>query len=105
MVAMVPYSNDKKSKSINNTYLVIAGVGTPLVRKVGFPRTTGTSAFSEPPFKYVNSWSWACLISSLQSYTEDRGQHNSAHVKNTKVFRTRIKQFLTEERASKQLNS
>lgn len=53
-----------KQKS-NYTYLVIAGVVTPLVRKVDFPRTTGTSVFSEPPFKYVNSWSCACLISSL----------------------------------------
>lgn len=38
-----------------DTYLDRAGTGTPLARIDGFPRTTGTSAFSEPPFKYVSS--------------------------------------------------
>lgn len=49
----------------NSMYLDKAGTGTPLARIDAFPRTTGTSALSEPPFKYVNSWSCACLISSL----------------------------------------
>lgn len=47
---LLPWQDNLKTES-NYTYLVIAGVVTPLVRKVDFPRTTGTSAFSEPPFK------------------------------------------------------
>lgn len=46
-------------------YLGGPGAGVPLPRAADLPLTDGTLASSEPPFRYVSSCSWACLISSL----------------------------------------